>query len=62
MATGTYRVAFSMALADSEMSAPIRHLNNVAVWMSIAATFGGLGLIVGSFPRRPRRRHEAVAA
>lgn len=61
MGTGTSQVAFSMVLADSAMRAPIRHLNNVTAWVSLAALLAGLGLVLGSYPRRLRQRDEAVA-
>lgn len=60
VAAGTSQLAFVLVLADSSMAAPIRHLNNAAAWLSLAATFAGLGLVLGSFPRRTPARNEAV--
>lgn len=62
VAAGTSQLAFAMVLADSSMPAPVRHLNNAAMWLSLVATFGGLGLVLGSFPRRYATRSAAVPA
>ncbi len=51
-AVGSYRVAFVAVLADDELSAVVRHLNNAAMWLGLAGTIAGLALVVGSFPRR----------
>lgn len=62
LGSGMYRTAFAAVLADSDLSAVVRHLDNVAMWVALAGVLAGVSLVFGSFPRRLGRRSEAVAA
>ena len=62
LGAGMYRVAFAVVLADGPLRDPVRHLNNAAMFVSVAAMFAGLGLVFGSFPRRVERRPGTTVA
>lgn len=61
LAAAGFRVAFAVVRADTTMAAPIRHLNSAVWWVTIAATVGGIGLVLSAFPRWPSRAQRAAA-